>query len=116
MECPHCHSSDVKRSRRKLAERFLLPVFRARAVRCVDCRTRFWAGVEWGSVILACLSLTVTASLVGVVVFAHEKMSDNVAAAPVTMKRHRVRRPMPRGLPPLASVPRPAGDSVQTAR
>ncbi len=111
MECPHCHSSDVIRSRRKFAERFLLPVFRASVMRCRDCKKRFWIGVEWGSVILGLLTMTVTACLLVGVVLAHQASVEKAAAKPVVAAARRYRRAMPK-LPPLSSIHRAADDPV----
>lgn len=110
IECPHCHSSDVKRSRRKFVERFLLPVFGARVVRCRDCKTRWWIGVEWGSVILGFLTMTVTACLLVGVVLAHQA-TQHVSKPVVTAAKRRYRRPLPK-LPPLSSIHRAADDPV----
>ncbi len=41
MICPNCGSSRVRRSRRSLAEKILLPMLMMRPFRCEDCVSRF---------------------------------------------------------------------------
>jgi hypothetical protein len=42
--CPNCKSQDIIRShRRGFIEEYLLPSFRVRAYRCIECDTRFYA-------------------------------------------------------------------------
>ncbi len=109
MECPQCHSDDVKRSRRTLLERLLLPMLRAQAFRCRDCRKRFWIGVQWSSVILGVLTMTMVAGVVTTMLVVHQARKDAQSVPPVAVKRYKRRRPsVPQGLPPLSSVPRPA--------
>ncbi len=114
-ECPKCHSDDVKRSRRKFYERFILPVVRAQVYRCRDCKHRYLVGMQWGLVILAVLTIGVTAGVFTALKFENEARLGEVANAEATAKapRHRLRRhPVPKGLPPLSSIPRPADDPV----
>lgn len=119
MECPHCHSDDVKRSRRKFHERLVLPLLRAHVVRCRDCKKRFWIDVQWSSVILGFLTIAVTAGVITGVVMAHEtRTAESLAAArKAQVKRLKVRRmAIPKGLPPLSRVARPADDPEQPAK
>lgn len=114
MECPKCHSDDVKRSRRKIAERVILPIMRAQAFRCQDCKHRFWVGVQWRFVILGFLSVAMAAGFALAITFAHESREQQAAeAAAPKQQAPRYRPPrtgMPKGLPPLSSVPRPKDD------
>ena len=80
-------------------------------MRCRDCRKRFWVGVEWSSVILGFLTMTVTASLLVGVVLAHQASVQKAAAKPVVAAKRRYRQPMPK-LPPLSSIHRAADDPV----
>lgn len=117
MKCPQCHSDDVKRSRRKFPERIALFVLRGQVFRCRDCKKRFWVGVQWSKVILAFLTITVTASIVVAVVITHEIRVAEAAAARKVVRKYRIRpRPMPRGLPPLSKVPRPEDDPTPAAK
>lgn len=109
--CPHCQSDDVKRSRRKFWERFVLAALRAQVYRCRDCRKRHWVGVEWGAVILGCLVFVVAGGVVTAAIVVHR---NQVAAAqnPPPVRAPRPRRirplePLPSTLPPLSKVPAP---------
>jgi hypothetical protein len=116
--CPRCHSNDVKRSRRTFTERLVLPMLRGRVFRCRDCKKRFWIDVQWSAVILAGLSMTVAAGIVTAAIVVHQMRVQEAAAAAkaVQIRRYRVRpRPMPRGLPPLSSIPRPGDDTATTS-
>jgi hypothetical protein len=113
MECPKCHSDDVTRSRRKLAERLFLPILRAQVYRCRDCKNRFWVGVQWRFVILGFLSAAIAAGFAVTIMFVHESRQRQAAEAdaPTQVQSYRAPRPrIPRGLPPLSSVPRPKDD------
>jgi len=110
MECPKCHSDDVTRSRRKFGERLILPVMRAQAYRCRDCKHRFWVGVQWRLVILGFLSAAIAAGFALAITFAHESREQEVAQRTTPRKVRRIRTPLPRGLPPLSAVPRPKDD------
>jgi hypothetical protein len=114
MECPHCHSDDVKRSRRTLFERLLLPILHAHAHRCCDCRKRFWTDVQWGPVILGFVTMTAMVGVIMAVMVAHQSRIRALSPAknPVTAG-YRVRRVrVPKRLPPLSQVPRPVDDSA----
>ena len=41
--CPHCHSTSVRRSRRRLPEHVRAVVSRKRPFRCDSCNSRWWA-------------------------------------------------------------------------
>jgi len=116
-ECPRCHSDDIKRSRRHPLERLFLLVLRGHVYRCRDCKRRFWVGVHWGPAIVVFLSMVVVAGVVTAMVFAHkarEEAAREIAPKPIMRTRRRPTMPgMPRGLPPLSSVPRPADDPVK---
>jgi hypothetical protein len=106
MQCPYCQSDDVKRSRRKFWERFVLPLLRAQVYRCRDCKKRHWVGVEWGAVILASLLLVVAGGVVAAVIVVHSNQQAD--DAPPVVKAPRPRRirplqPLPSGLPPASS-------------
>lgn len=116
MECPHCHSDDITKSRRKFVDRLFLPVLRGEVQRCRDCRKRFWVDTRWGSVVLGFVTVMVAAVVVVAMVAAHHSRVEeaSAAAAPVPVPIRRVRRPrapFPTGLPPLSSVPAPTGDT-----
>jgi hypothetical protein len=108
MQCPKCQSNDIQRSRRRLLDHALLPLVRAQVYRCRDCKKRFWAGVQWGPVILGSLTFAVVAVVAVVMVAAHHSQGQkSPAPEPTPVLRSRPVRPMPRGLPPLSSVPAP---------
>jgi ribosomal protein L37AE/L43A len=109
MQCPRCSSDDVKRSRRKFWERFVLALFRAQIFRCRDCKKRFWTGINWGPVILAGLAFVMVSGVAIAMVVAHRSAME-AARVPRARPLPRARRralPMPSGLPPLSSVPPP---------
>ena len=109
LECPKCHSDDVKRSRRKFWERFVLPLVAAHVHRCRDCKHRFWVGAQWKRVVLASVAVAFAGGVALTVVLVIQ--TRNQPPAPVYRPRPLVRRrglrPPPRGLPPLSEVPRP---------
>jgi hypothetical protein len=111
LECPKCHSDDVARSRRKFVERLFLPVVRAQTYRCRDCKHRFWVNVKWRPVILGVIMLIVGSGFVAAILAAHEASQAAETTAPKPERRYRARRSrLPRGLPPLSSIPRAADD------
>ncbi len=114
IECPKCHSDDVIRSRRKLAERLVLPVLRAQVYRCRDCKNRFWVGVQWRFVILGFLSAAVAGGFAMAIMFAHqtrEQQAEEANAPKQVQRRYRAPRTvLPKGLPPLSSIPRAKDD------
>jgi hypothetical protein len=66
-------------------------------------------------VILGFLSVAMAAGFALAVMFAHESREQQVedATAPKTVRTYRARRTViPKGLPPLSSVPRPKDDPV----
>jgi hypothetical protein len=107
LECPKCKSNDIARSRRKFWERFVLFVLKAQVYRCRDCRKRFWVGVEWGGVILGTLTVVVVAGVALTMVAVHRSQQQAAAAAVPLPKARKRRRlpPLPKGLPPLSSIP-----------
>lgn len=108
LKCPKCQSNDVARSRRKFWERFVLFVLKAHVYRCRDCRRRFWVGVEWGGVILGTLTAVVVMGVVVTMVIVHRTQDKPApAASAVPAKKRRRIQPLPKGLPPLSSVPAP---------
>jgi hypothetical protein len=112
-ECPRCHSDDVKRSRRRLIERALLPLMRAQVYRCCDCKKRFWVGDQLRLVMLGLVGAAVIAAFVATFMFAHETRGEAAAtdSEPRVEQRYEApRESLPKGLPPLSSVPRPADD------
>jgi hypothetical protein len=113
MECPHCHSDDVTRSRRRFLDRIALPVLRAEVFRCRDCKKRFWVNVQWSTVILGCMTAMVTLVVIVAMVATHRNRveeSEREAAAPIRRARP-FRQAFPKGLPPLSSVPSPKDDA-----
>jgi len=71
--------------------------------------------VQWRLVILGFLSVAMVAGFALAVMFAHESREQQkaaeIAAEKNARKRYRApRSAMPKGLPPLSSVPRPADD------
>jgi hypothetical protein len=71
-------------------------------------------GVQWRLVILGFISVAMVAGFAMAVTFARisrEQQTAQAAAAKKVRKRYRAPRAVvPRGLPPLSSVPRPADD------
>jgi hypothetical protein len=120
MECPKCHSDDVTRSRRRLAEQLILPMMRAQVYRCRDCKNRFWTGVQWRFVILGFLSIAVVAGFAFAIMFAHEtreQQAEEATAPKQVRRRYGAPRPaIPKGLPPLSAVPRPKDDPTPATR
>jgi len=114
MQCPRCQSDDLTRSRRKLWERFVLPVLRGQPQRCRDCKHRFWVGVEWGRVVLGALTAMIVATVVVAMVVIRRHQDQLKADVPVPRVRRRQIRPLPPGLPPLSSVHSP--DSAQSPK
>lgn len=101
------------RSRRRLRERIVLFALRAQVYRCRDCKKRFWVGIEWGKVILGTLSAVFVTGVIVTMVVVYRNQQPPVQAPPKTSLRKRRRLPpMPKGLPPLSSVPLPAGDGT----
>jgi ribosomal protein L37AE/L43A len=111
LQCPKCKSNDISRSRRKLWERVVLFVLKAQVYRCRDCRRRFWVGVEWGGVILGTLTVVVVAGVALTMVAVHQNQEKAAAAATALPKARKRRRlpPLPKGLPPLSSIPSTVG-------
>jgi hypothetical protein len=108
MQCPKCLSDDVIRSRRRFHERFILPVLRANVYRCRDCKRRFWVGVQWGGIILGVLVVAVTSAVITAMVVVRNRQElrpREYTPAPVVGRRTRTGRPLPKGLPPLSSLP-----------
>jgi hypothetical protein len=92
-----------------LWERVVLYALGAQVFRCRDCKKRFWVGVEWGRVILGTLAGLVLAGVIVTMVVARQNQRQLAKAPPnVKVRKTRRRLPMPRGLPPLSSVPLPA--------
>lgn len=117
MVCPKCQSSDVTRSRRKFWERIVLYFLRAQVYRCRDCRKRYWIGVEWGNVILGTLTAVVVTGVIATIVVVHRNQAQLAPAQPKIPVRRRQRLPpLPKGLPPLSSVPYPATGTDTTNR
>jgi|SRR5580704_9456402 hypothetical protein len=120
MQCPRCQSDDIKRSRRKLWERFVLHALKAQVYRCRDCKHRYWVGVQWSHVILGAFAAVVVAGVIAtMVIIRHNQNLPEPAAPPVQSRRRRRVQPLPPGLPPLSAVPRPAEksqDSVQNSK
>jgi hypothetical protein len=108
LKCPQCQSNDIARSRRKLWERFVLFTLRAQVYRCRDCRRRFWVGVEWGKVILGALTAAVAMGVVVLIVAVYRNQEKpKPVPPPVRAKKLRRVKPLPKGLPPLSSIPAP---------
>jgi hypothetical protein len=115
LKCPKCHSDDVKRSRRKFWERFVLPLLAAHVHRCRDCKHRFWVGTQWYRLVLASIALFFVGGIAVTMVLV-KQARDQPATAPALRPRARRRRlpPPPPGLPPLSQVPRPKDDPSAT--
>jgi hypothetical protein len=105
LKCPKCQSNDIARSRRRLWERLVSFALKAQVYRCRDCRRRFWAGVEWGGVILGTLTAFVVMGVVVTMVVVHSNQAKPAPAPPPGRARKLRRKPLPKGLPPLSSIP-----------
>jgi hypothetical protein len=114
LQCPKCQSDDVTRSRRKFWERFVLYCLNAQVFRCRDCKKRFWVGVEWGRVILGTMTAVVITGVIATMVFVlrHKEPPAPVQTAAPARQRRRL-PPLPKGLPPLSSVPLPADEKTE---
>jgi len=90
----------------------VLPIVRGQAHRCRDCKHRFWAGVEWGRVVLGTLTAMVVAFVIVAMVVVRENQTQTQPNPGVPARRvRRVRpKPLPQGLPPLSKVPSPDAD------
>jgi hypothetical protein len=92
----------------------VLPIVRGQAQRCRDCKHRFWVGVEWTRVVLGALAAMVVAGVVVAMVLVRQHQNQPKPDVPTPQVRRRRLRPLPPGLPPLSSGPRP--DSTQSAK
>lgn len=112
LKCPKCHSDDIKRSRRKFWERFVLPLLAAHVHRCRDCKHRFWVGTQWNRVVFASIAVVFVGGIALTMVLvkqARDQPATVPAPQPVRARRPRLPPPPP-GLPPLSQVPRPKDD------
>ncbi len=116
LECPKCHSDDVKRSRRKFWERFVLPLVGAQVHRCRDCKHRFWVGTQWKRLVLASIAIVFGAGigLTVVLLIQTRQQPPDLPVRPVPQVRTRRAPPLPPGLPPLSQVPRPKDEPSAT--
>lgn len=118
LECPKCHSDDVKRSRRTFWEHLVLPLMSAQVHRCRDCKHRFWVGTQWKRLVLTSIAIVFAGGVAFTVVLLIQTRAQP-PAKPVSQQRPRLRRrrlpPPPPGLPPLSQVPRPKDEPPATA-
>jgi hypothetical protein len=110
MQCPHCQSDDVIRSRRRFWERFVLPVLSAQVHRCRDCRHRFLVGAEWGRVVLGGLAAVLVGAVIVAMVLARQNRDQLTPEEPpiqTPVRKQRRVQTLPPGLPPPA-LPAPS--------
>ena len=90
----------------------MLPILQGEPYRCRDCKHRFWVGVKWGGLVLGTVTVLVVAALIVTIVVVRQERNAPTAKAAVRVRRLRRIRPLPipRGLPPLSSVPAPDAD------
>lgn len=91
----------------------MLPAVGAHVHRCRDCRHRFWVGTIWSRIVFGALAVTFIAGVITTMVLVRRSRNQPPPPPRVRLRKRRQVPPMPRGLPPLSSVPAPKDKTEQ---